>query len=225
MAYEILNTCLLIPGISEGDCARWVQAWGSIIAIGFAAWVAGKEDRRRHREASALARLATPRVMLMAASLRGVTKEMSTNFSTIIKIDCDPHYFPLALSQLKQLPFPTDEQIQRIGFLDFSQELAEGLSAVESAITRLSFIDINQAKQDSAFRKKNAEFVYSALISADILLERSIIGYRKYVGEPKPKRGKGIILTPLMPLTFIESVKATITGCVARIKRKLFVRK
>ena len=33
LTYEILETCLFVPGISRGECASWVQAWGSILAI------------------------------------------------------------------------------------------------------------------------------------------------------------------------------------------------
>lgn len=225
MAYEILNTCMLIPGISEGDCAGWVQAWGSIIAIVFAAWIAGKEDRRRHREAVAIAKLASPRVMHMAGALRGVTKSMCANFTSMSEHDGDPRYFWIALNQLNESKFPTDEQVQRISALAFSQDLAEGIGAVELAIFRLTSIEPDLAKIDSAYRKVHAKNIYNALIYADIKLEHAVKGYAAFIGPTKPQRGKGIILTPLKPLTFIESVKGTITGCVARIKRKLFVRK
>lgn len=36
MAYEIFETCMLVPGFSRGECASWVQAWGSVLAILFA---------------------------------------------------------------------------------------------------------------------------------------------------------------------------------------------
>jgi hypothetical protein len=224
VTYEIFNTCMLIPGISTDDCSGWVQAWGSIIAIGFAAWIAGKEDRRRHREAAAIARLASPRVMHMAGALRGVTKSMCDNFSSMSEHDGNAEYFWIALNQLNELKFPTDEQVQRISALAFSQDLAEGIGAVELAIFRLTRIERGLAKMDGAYRKVHAKNVYNALIYADIKLELAAKGYATFIGPAKPIRGKGIILTPLVPLTFNESVIATITGGVARIKRKLFVR-
>ncbi len=36
MAYEILQTCMLVPGVSENNCSGWVQAWGSIIGLAVA---------------------------------------------------------------------------------------------------------------------------------------------------------------------------------------------
>jgi len=33
MAYELFETCVLVPGFSRSECASWVQAWGSIFAI------------------------------------------------------------------------------------------------------------------------------------------------------------------------------------------------
>lgn len=33
MAYEVLETCMLVPGFNRSECASWVQAWGSILAI------------------------------------------------------------------------------------------------------------------------------------------------------------------------------------------------
>lgn len=60
MAYEILETCMLVPGISDSECSGWVQAWGSIGAILFA-WYWGSRqakaalkhavDLRRHEHA------------------------------------------------------------------------------------------------------------------------------------------------------------------------------
>ncbi|MDO8251443.1 MAG: hypothetical protein Q7T78_17220 [Rhodoferax sp.] len=224
MSYEIFNTCVLVPGVTQTNCAGWVQAWGSIIAIVFAAWIAGKDDRRRHREAVAIAKLASPRVMHMAGALRGVTKGMCANFTSMSEHDGDPRYFWIALNQLNESKFPTDEQVQRISALAFSQDLAEGIGAVDLAIFRLTSIEPGLAKMDSAYRKVSAKNIYNALIYADIKLEQAVKGYAAFTGPTKPQRGKDIILTPLKPLIFIESVKAAITGRVARIKRKLIVR-
>lgn len=33
MAYNVWETCLLVPGFSRGECASWVQAIGSIAAV------------------------------------------------------------------------------------------------------------------------------------------------------------------------------------------------
>lgn len=45
MAYEIWESCVLIPGFSRSECASWVQAWGSIGAILAAAYFVWLQDR------------------------------------------------------------------------------------------------------------------------------------------------------------------------------------
>jgi hypothetical protein len=49
MTYNVLETCMLFPGVNASDCASWVQAWGSIGAILVAVWVAHSQDRRSRR--------------------------------------------------------------------------------------------------------------------------------------------------------------------------------
>lgn len=55
MDYSILETCMLFPGVSRGECASWVQAWGSIGAIlgaMFAVhWAHRLQSRQKAREA------------------------------------------------------------------------------------------------------------------------------------------------------------------------------
>ncbi|KQP36096.1 hypothetical protein [Pseudorhodoferax sp. Leaf274] len=33
MAYEILQTCFLVPNVSVSNCSGWVQAWGTLAAL------------------------------------------------------------------------------------------------------------------------------------------------------------------------------------------------
>lgn len=60
MAYELLDTCLGVPGVSADNCAGWVQAWGSLLALGIAIAVPlilrrhEIADRKRHEQAQAI---------------------------------------------------------------------------------------------------------------------------------------------------------------------------
>lgn len=45
MAYELLSTCVGVPGFARSECAAWVQAWGSIGAILAAIWVVHRQHR------------------------------------------------------------------------------------------------------------------------------------------------------------------------------------
>jgi hypothetical protein len=58
---NILDTCMLVPGVSANNCAGWVQAWGSILALVIAisfpiwfGWKTRKDARRGHFETIAL---------------------------------------------------------------------------------------------------------------------------------------------------------------------------
>lgn len=60
MAYEVWQTCMLVPGFSMDECASWVQAIGSILAIGMAGWIAvwqAKKQREAEAERRRLASL------------------------------------------------------------------------------------------------------------------------------------------------------------------------
>jgi hypothetical protein len=48
---DVWQTCFLVPGLTRPECASWVQAWGSIVAIGAAIWISSAQ----HRKASELA--------------------------------------------------------------------------------------------------------------------------------------------------------------------------
>jgi hypothetical protein len=58
---NLLDTCMLVPGVSANNCAGWVQAWGSVlalvVAIGFPIWYGWhtrRNTRRGHFETVAL---------------------------------------------------------------------------------------------------------------------------------------------------------------------------
>lgn len=58
MDASIWETCVLVPGLTRGECASWVQAWGTIGALAVAiaiAWWQGVVARRLHAEQLALA--------------------------------------------------------------------------------------------------------------------------------------------------------------------------
>lgn len=56
MAYNVVESCIFIPEISQTACAAWVQAWGTVAAILGAIWISRRqmletrklEARKRH---------------------------------------------------------------------------------------------------------------------------------------------------------------------------------
>lgn len=49
MIYEVMDTCLLVPGIPISACASWMQAWGSIAAIFAAMWIGNRQLQTSRR--------------------------------------------------------------------------------------------------------------------------------------------------------------------------------
>lgn len=43
MAYEVFDSCFLVPGIGQSACAAWVQAWGTIAAVVGAVWIGQRQ--------------------------------------------------------------------------------------------------------------------------------------------------------------------------------------
>lgn len=50
MPYIILDSCMLVPGLSSSECASWVQAWGSIGAIAGAMFAVHWSHRLQARQ-------------------------------------------------------------------------------------------------------------------------------------------------------------------------------
>jgi hypothetical protein len=50
MTSTVMNTCFLVAGVSESNCASWVQAWGSVVAIFVAIAVAWHQSNRAEEQ-------------------------------------------------------------------------------------------------------------------------------------------------------------------------------
>lgn len=84
MPYVISETCLLVPaGLTSSECASWIQAWGTIAAIGVAIWISHWQDRRARRERREIAirRSRTLAATLSAAAERMIEIAPHNNFS------------------------------------------------------------------------------------------------------------------------------------------------
>jgi hypothetical protein len=57
MTYEVAQTCILVNiGLTRGECASWVQAWGSIAALAVAGFIAVLQIRAARTHAAAVER-------------------------------------------------------------------------------------------------------------------------------------------------------------------------
>lgn len=77
MDYKVWETCFLLPfGLSRGECASWVQAWGSILAIVGTAGAAIYQARRQYQSTMAGLRLQQKQAHLQVAE---TLEQLATN--------------------------------------------------------------------------------------------------------------------------------------------------
>ena len=147
MAYEILNTCMLIPGISEGDCAGWVQAWGSMIGLGIAIgvpwWQRAEERRHQKRTEIAIATVVGSSIALnfsqIIGCLNGIIREMN-DLRAGDELTQTPRKF---IHLLKTLALPTENQLLQIAAMlpTSAIQLARASKLIEQAIKALELIE------------------------------------------------------------------------------------
>lgn len=79
MAYEVLETCMLVPGISTANCSGWVQAWGSLVGLAVAIavpWRIRMSEMAHHKKAelaaaSVVASGLSLKLLKLIAAIRG----------------------------------------------------------------------------------------------------------------------------------------------------------
>lgn len=106
---NVWQTCFLVPGLTRSECASWVQAWGSILAIFAAVILALWQQRRLRNDEKTKARaraevvgtsmlLQLPPVRGGIAAIRGTASEgaEANNSASVL------------LQIYEGLPFPTE---------------------------------------------------------------------------------------------------------------------
>lgn len=87
MAYELFDTCLLVPGLNRTECASWVQAWGSILAILAAVGIAWHQSKHQAKllqqskqdaDALRIAEKFAPAIAIIQAAIEEMTDQYQT---------------------------------------------------------------------------------------------------------------------------------------------------
>jgi hypothetical protein len=91
MAYEVAQTCLLVPvNLDPDECASWVQAWGTVLAVIAAGGIAWWQQRNHWRKEAkrqaeafaarvALIGIATVRAEVLLLQHRSDARQVSPN--------------------------------------------------------------------------------------------------------------------------------------------------
>lgn len=191
MAYEIWQSCVLIPGFSRGECASWVQAWGSIgaiLATGFAAaWpyrrALADQERRRVEDAQqrsrTIARLfgeALPiaqRVVILEGSMPADSEdkaEMSGYVARFLdyKVEAtaglvrDLFAMNIYISALQRV------DVAELGDADASTQLIAGLLGLRNVVAHMELM-----RDAPSVRASKAAFIFGGLPGSAELVDRA----------------------------------------------------
>lgn len=114
---DVWQTCFFVPGFTRSECASWVQAWGSVLAILAAIGIAAWQRHQDHVREDWRARDAAWQQITVVAELLEVAVELT-----------------------QKTPQPTSDQDTVAGFIAGDFDRAH-LMAVHRAADRFMFSD------------------------------------------------------------------------------------
>lgn len=122
MVYNVFETCMLVPHVSAANCAGWVQAWGSLIAICIAIWVpfALRQQELRQKRTGELtaAQIVAENVSLMLDPVVGIFMTFRRQIEERIEEQLTNQMLSPMFELLGSSPLPTEEQLLRLNALD-----------------------------------------------------------------------------------------------------------
>ena len=125
---QISETCFLVQGLTVSDCASWVQAWGTVLAILGAFGVAAYQARSQHQSALRVfteqqTRQRRDHLDSLTAVARAAldhfdyTHEQTKTIALLVKVANDDVYFDYGATRY------LDDSIQRISLVGMPAEL------------------------------------------------------------------------------------------------------
>ncbi|MDO9420410.1 MAG: hypothetical protein Q7T66_07100 [Herminiimonas sp.] len=161
----------------DGDgWAVWVQAIGSITAIGAAIWISRRDQRRRNAEALVIAKVSAASITFRIASISSDLKKLVATFDSIHKIDGSPNHFFDSLVVLKEQPSWDPSELALLAPLPngCAYKVAGGLDRLATAIRLIDAAVKNEKiKWSNDFRRERAGIVSFTLNEAALSFERA----------------------------------------------------
>lgn len=145
MAYDVWQTCMLVSGVDERDCASWVQAWGSIAAILAAVGIAWWQRHTDRSEAAGIARVraevAGTGILLKMNPILGCVRGVEEDVSRASEQEpLHPGHLAYLLSELD---YPSDDEILAVADHDhlLARQLVRGRALATQAEAAFSLIE------------------------------------------------------------------------------------
>lgn len=115
MAYDVWETCMLVPGINMANCAGWLHAWGSLIglavAIALPCWWRHEDRRHARRFQLAAAEVVAAGVLLQNLRIIAVIDNLLRRWKDRRGFIIPSVVIGYILDNVQTLELPNEEQL------------------------------------------------------------------------------------------------------------------
>lgn len=143
MAYNVWETCMLVPGISAANCSGWAHAWGSIIglavAIGLPLWLRHEDRSHARRFQLAAAEVVAAGVLAQNLKIIGVLDSLETRWKGRRGFIIPSVVIGHILNKVQTLDAPTDELLLPMAAIwpIPVRQIATAYSSIRIAVAKL----------------------------------------------------------------------------------------
>lgn len=176
VAVILLGTAILVfglfPSMKSEAGAAWVQAVGSIAAVGGVAWTVKTQERFRRDEAQVRATVVAAAQTLQIISVSAEVRSIQLRFQTIQAHDCPPDHFSELLSKLEAIPTWSADELSYLAALpnQIAFKLAGGIDRLNATILILrKLVGHPDIVESAEFRKEKAQFFSFSLNESALL--------------------------------------------------------
>lgn len=162
----LLGTALLVfglfPCMKSEVGAAWVQAIGSIAALGAVVWTVTTQEAYRKRDARSKGLAIAAAMTFRVTKAAGDLEQLRTTIGRAEKLDCDPVLFQSVLEALQGLPQWSTEDLTHLAALEnfISFKLAGAIDRVHSLTKILKdLVQTSDLHNDPAHRKYMAHVI------------------------------------------------------------------
>ncbi|WP_129587768.1 hypothetical protein [Herbaspirillum robiniae] len=151
----------LHPPLNSQDYAAWIQAIGSLAALGGVIWTVKTQERYRREEASTTATVVAAAMTLHLSTAATVVRTFQERLDIAAQIDCAPQLFEEILAKLQEVPTWNADDLARLVPLPnhIALKAAGAIDRLNVAILVLEkTVQSAQLRADAGYRKDRAKY-------------------------------------------------------------------
>ncbi len=191
MTYAVEQTCFFFPwGLTPSECASWVQAWGSILAIvgsvALAVWQTRRQLRVTHRQRQAERMQVAEALLALARSSRGLQIHLGEQLDSREAVQlAEQGNLPTAMTELHAL----ERALAHIPLQALEPVLLGPASMLASSMhqyrLRIDSLLQNHRKMDAA----DLETQFEMLNTLAFTLQEALSDLERHLGQLRSQDG------------------------------------